>query len=499
MFTNWEERLQPTIPSCQSGQCVPSPSMNQPNGILDRVSDLASELKLADLQPQIAACRKQFNGSHGIDVAVFGRFKAGKSSFLNHLTGRAVLPIGVVPLTAVITRLRFGASERAEVRFLDGGKKEISLDDIGLYVGEDKNPNNEKKVASVEVELPALKLLDPLQFVDTPGLGSAFTHNTEAALNWLPNVGAALVAVSSDAPLSERDLDLLEELRRHTPKIVLLLTKTDLLSESQRAEVLDFVRKQLLRKWQTELPVYFYSIRPEERGLKKELEQKLLSPLVLNRDSAANQIARHKLLSLLAQTLNYLRVAVAAATQAESSRQALREKLADERTAIRFASLRVERALARVVRQRAGFLSRQTPTDAKRVAIQNHRRFARTISVLETASPADARRLARVAQRISEECVDRSLARAAGDVLRAVAQSAPALDSHASCLSRPVGRTREIGPGRDADAARIRPRRERADRSPGACGVRLRRRVYHEWLANPVGAVPKADRAAIAP
>lgn len=305
--------------------------MIRADDILDRVSGLVAELKLANLQPQIDACRKQFNGSHGIDLAVFGRFKAGKSSFLNHLTGRDVLPIGVVPLTAVITRLRFGASERAEARFLNGERREISLNDVGLYVGEDKNPNNEKKVASVEVELPALKPLAPLQFVDTPGLGSAFTHNTEATRGWLPNVGAALVTISCDAPLSERDLELLEELHCHTPKIVLLLTKADLLTTSQRAEVLDFVREQLLRKCQDEIPVFFYSVRSGEHELKAELERKLLSPLVQNRDAAADQISRHKLLSLLAQTLNYLRVALAAATQAESSRQALHGKLSEER------------------------------------------------------------------------------------------------------------------------------------------------------------------------
>ncbi|HUA38083.1 MAG TPA: dynamin family protein [Candidatus Sulfopaludibacter sp.] len=306
--------------------------MNQENAILNRVSGLAGELKLANLQPQIAACRRQFNGgSHGIDVAVFGRFKAGKSSFLNHLTGRAVLPIGVVPLTAVITRLRYGLDERAGVRFLNGNKKEIPLSDIRLYVGEDRNPNNEKQVASVDIDLPALQQLDPLQFVDTPGLGSAFSHNTAATRQWLPNVGAALVAISSDAPLSERDLELLDELRQHTPKIVLLLTKADLLNETQRGEVLDFVRRQLRQKWQTELPVFFYSIRPEERGLKKELEQKLFSPLIQNRDEAAGQIGRHKLFSLVGRTLDYLRVALAAATQAESARQSLRDKLADER------------------------------------------------------------------------------------------------------------------------------------------------------------------------
>ena len=314
--------------------------MVQADDILARISKLALELKLANLQPQIAACRNQLHARDGIDMAVFGRFKAGKSSFLNHLTGQAVLPIGVVPLTAVITRLHYGPDEKAEVQFLDGHVETVPVSDIGLFVGENENPENRKQVAAVEVELPELKPFAPLQFVDTPGLGSAFAHNTEVALNWLPNVGAALMAVSSDAPLSERDLALLDKLRRHTPKIVLLLTKADLLTEAQRAEVLSFVTQQLRRKWETELPVFFYSIRPEFTALKAELEQNLLSPLIRNRGEATGQIFRHKLASLVSQTLNYLQIALAAATQAESSRQALREKLAEERR--QFDSLREE-------------------------------------------------------------------------------------------------------------------------------------------------------------
>jgi len=314
--------------------------MVQVDGVLDRVSGLADELKLGNLQPQIAACRRLFSGGHSIDVAVFGRFKAGKSSFLNSLTGRPVLPIGVVPLTAVVTRLRYGPTEKAEVRFLNGHARALRIEEIGLYVNENANPQNEKQVAAVEVTLPALKALEPLQFVDTPGLGSAFVHNTEVALQWLPNVGAALVAVSCDAPLSERDLALLEELRLHTPKIVLLLTKADLLNPAQRAEVLAFVHRQLGRRWGAKLPVFFYSVRPEEAALKSELEQNLLLPLIRNREEAAGEIAQHKLLSLVAQALNYLRIALAAATQAESARQVLQESLADER--LQFDLLRAE-------------------------------------------------------------------------------------------------------------------------------------------------------------
>jgi GTP-binding protein EngB required for normal cell division len=305
--------------------------MGQTDDILDRISAIATELKLANLRPQIVACRELMQRHNGIDVAVFGRFKAGKSSFLNHLAGRDVLPIGVVPLTAVITRLRFGEADRAQVRFLNGTTETIPPGDIGRYVGESENPNNQQQVAAVEVELPELKPLAPLQFVDTPGLGSAFAHNTEVALNWLPNVGAALVAVSADAPLSERDLELLGELRRHTPKIVLLLTKADLLTEPQRAEVMAFVAEQLRQKWNGELPVFFYSIKPELAAMKSALLAELLHPLLEHRAEMGEQIFRHKLAALQNQTLDYLRVALAAATQTESARQALREKLAEER------------------------------------------------------------------------------------------------------------------------------------------------------------------------
>jgi len=311
------------------------------NDTLQRVDAVAADLKLGNLQPLIAACRNQAS-ERGIDVAVLGRFKAGKSSFLNHLCGRAVLPISVLPLTAVITRLRYGEAERAEVHFLDGTIRGISIQETGLYVGEKENPNNRRRVASVGIELPELKPFEPLQFVDTPGLGSAFTHNTEVALNWLPNVGAAILAVSADAPLSERDLALLSDLRSQTPRIALLLTKADLLTEPQRAEVLHFVREQLRQPDDGRLPVFFYSIKPELAAMKSVLLEGLLMPLRLRCREASAEILRHKLDALQKQTLNYLGVALAAATQAESARQALRDRLEEERRQLGLFRLELE-------------------------------------------------------------------------------------------------------------------------------------------------------------
>ena len=54
-------------------------------------------------------------------VLVVGEAKRGKSTLVNALLGRDVLPVGVTPLTALATTVTHGADEDAEVRFLDGG------------------------------------------------------------------------------------------------------------------------------------------------------------------------------------------------------------------------------------------------------------------------------------------------------------------------------------------------------------------------------------------
>ena len=211
---------------------------------VERALDLAGELRdryqITALEDFLESCRA-FVREETLNIAVFGRFKAGKSSFLNHLLGRPLLPVGVIPATSVVTEIEFGQRERAEVRFLDGRAEPISLPEAVDFVSETANPENVKQVASVHIELPAMDRYRGIRFVDTPGLESVFEHNTEASMEWLPNAGLALVAVGVDPPLSRHDIELIRHLSRYTPNISLLLTKVDVLDEGERAEVHDFV------------------------------------------------------------------------------------------------------------------------------------------------------------------------------------------------------------------------------------------------------------------
>lgn len=162
-----------------------------PQSLLHRIFEICREFRISALGPQVESFQDLLSQEKLIDVAILGRFKAGKSSFLNYLADISFLPTGVVPITTVITRLRYGAYEKAEIRFLDGKILQMKVEGIGSFVTESENPDNQKQVSSVDIEIPSLKTYEGLRFVDTPGLGSIFTHNTEMAREWLPRVGAA--------------------------------------------------------------------------------------------------------------------------------------------------------------------------------------------------------------------------------------------------------------------------------------------------------------------
>jgi len=293
---------------------------------IDFVANLAQRYELSSLAPLLASCHSAVS-QHEVSVAVLGRFKAGKSSFLNHFTNRPILPVGVVPVTAVVTEIRFGPVERATVHFLDGREDELPVESIGQYVSERENPENAKRVKLIAVDLPGLERFRGLKFVDTPGLESALLHNTEEALKWLPNVGLALVAVSVDPPLSQQDIELLTRLYHFTPNVTILLTKVDLIGPDERSEVIAFVNEQLRKVFTTYPAVVPYSIRPGYEDLKNSLERNLFQPVLSRFGEERRAIIRRKIDTLLCESVDYVTLSLKSAELADAERNALKQQL----------------------------------------------------------------------------------------------------------------------------------------------------------------------------
>jgi predicted GTPase len=63
-------------------------------------------------------------------ISVIGKFKAGKSSLINGLLEEELLPVGIIPLTTVVTEIRKAKSFRAVVCFANGYEQEIRRSDL---------------------------------------------------------------------------------------------------------------------------------------------------------------------------------------------------------------------------------------------------------------------------------------------------------------------------------------------------------------------------------
>jgi GTP-binding protein EngB required for normal cell division len=224
-----------------------SPENSHGESALLRLAELAEEFDAEQVAADARSVAERVSEGR-FYVACIGQFKRGKSSVLNALVGDSVLPTGVVPVTAVPTIVRYGLRAAARVRFEAGDWTDISVKTVDEYVSEEKNPENAKHVAALEIFVPSPLLATGMCFVDTPGLGSVFTGNTATTRAFIPHIDAALVVIGADPPLAGEELLLVEAVARHVQDLIITVNKADRTTDAERAEAVAFARRQLEKR-----------------------------------------------------------------------------------------------------------------------------------------------------------------------------------------------------------------------------------------------------------
>ena len=259
-------------------------------------------------------------------VLVAGEAKRGKSTLVNALLGRAVLPTGVTPLTALATTVRHGGHEQVTAVSPDGHAQVYPLSALDDLVTERGNPANARNLSSVTVWVDAPLLAMGAELVDTPGTGSVYGHNTQDAQAALRTMDAAVFVLTADPPVSASERDLITQVAQLSAAMFIVLNKADRLSGGDLAEVLDFTADVVARAAGHRLRVYPVSARaalagPGDAGFAafetdftSYLQRERLSDL---RRSAADQARRIALSlrdeALVARTAAQMRDAEAAA------------------------------------------------------------------------------------------------------------------------------------------------------------------------------------------
>ena len=195
------------------------------------------------LVPRVDAFDKTLHEERYIKVPVVGNFSAGKSSMLNVFTGKkAMLPIDVMPTTAIACELYYGVPERVE-QYREGEKiAECALRELASLSTE---PGDLAKVycdSSVVQELKEKGVV----IVDMPGIGSGVERHDMAIAEYLQEGTAFVMVMDVDqGSLRGSSLAFMRELSGYGMHPGVLVAKADKKPEAEVQSVVEYIKGQV--------------------------------------------------------------------------------------------------------------------------------------------------------------------------------------------------------------------------------------------------------------
>ena len=189
-------------------------------------------------------------------VAVVGEFRKGKTSFINALLGREILPVDALPTTATINRITFGAVPRASLHYRDGQVQEVDIAELASYVTKltQESAGYAARIEEAVVEYPSVFCQNYVDLIDTPGMNDEEQMNAVTVAQ-LEKIDLAIVAVSATTPFSDTESSFVARLVESPEicQIILVITKIDQIREREREKLLDYMTGRVCSKVEEKL------------------------------------------------------------------------------------------------------------------------------------------------------------------------------------------------------------------------------------------------------
>lgn len=227
-------------------------------------------------------------------VAVLGEWSRGKSTLLNTMLERDLLPVDVRPTTASVVQIRHGEREHAVVLMESGGSVELPLSGSALRHAQTAASGGLETARRVDLVVRAPDI-DGFRLVDTPGVNDLGETAHAIVYELLPFVDLAIFVIdATNGGLSRSeqaflDADLLGPLR---PPLAFVVNKMDGIGvddDDEREELRAELLTQLRAVGGPAVPVLFGVARG---ALGRALRQDLLGVM---RDAAAASVAQRRL------------------------------------------------------------------------------------------------------------------------------------------------------------------------------------------------------------
>jgi len=207
-----------------------------------------------------------------MEVAITGQFSAGKSTFLNALLSRNILPTGITPVTSKVNFINYGEEYKLKITYYSGAQEYAPIEAISDFT--DQRQDEMKDIKYLTLYAP-MDILKEISFVDTPGLNSQSQGDTDTTRSVLRDVGGIiwLTLIDNAGKLSEAEV--LEEYMEHfKEKSLCVLNQKDKFTPEQVETTTKYVSEKFGK--------YFSQVTPISAKMALDSRQLQKSVLIEN-------------------------------------------------------------------------------------------------------------------------------------------------------------------------------------------------------------------------
>ena len=207
-----------------------------------------------------------------MEVAITGQFSAGKSTFLNALLSRNILPTGITPVTSKVNFINYGEEYKLKITYYSGAQEYAPIEAISDFT--DQRQEEMKDIKYLTLYAP-MDILKEISFVDTPGLNSQSQGDTDTTRRVLRDVGGIiwLTLIDNAGKLSEAEV-LEEYMEQFKEKSLCVLNQKDKFTPEQIETTTKYVSEKFGK--------YFSQVTPISAKMALDSRQLQKSVLIEN-------------------------------------------------------------------------------------------------------------------------------------------------------------------------------------------------------------------------
>lgn len=195
-------------------------------------------------------------------LLIVGEFSRGKSTFVNALIGRKILPASKNPTTAIISKIVYGEKPNYRICYHEEDSRQLTENEF-IKLTAPKEPDEDDadsmleyiqaqedlaRIDYAEITYPLSFCQNGVEIVDTPGTNDLNTMRLDITYGYLAQADAVVLLLSATQPLSASEAEFLKEriLGNQIQDIFFVISRKDELDgPEQEQSVIDFITENL--------------------------------------------------------------------------------------------------------------------------------------------------------------------------------------------------------------------------------------------------------------